>query len=75
VVVGQDHGRYRVERPAQLRERRGKLLEIAGEAAIDNGERAVDVVEIPPDPPGAEPVDAVRDLLDRDAHDSSRRTS
>jgi hypothetical protein len=75
VVVGQDDGRYRVERPAQFRERRGKLLEVAGEAAVDHGDRAVEVVQIPAHPLRAEPVDTVRDVLDRDAHDSSRRTS
>jgi hypothetical protein len=34
-----------------------------GKAAIDDGDRAVDLAQIPADPPRAEPVDAVGNLV------------
>jgi len=65
VVVSEDHGGDRVERPAELRQRGGQLLEIPREAAIDDCDRAVDVEEVPANPVRPEPVHAICDLLDR----------
>ena len=73
VVVGEDDDGDRIERTADLCERLRKLVVVAGEATIDDRDRTVDVVEISPDPLGAESIDATCDLLDWGPHPVHRR--
>jgi hypothetical protein len=64
VIVGDDDRAHRVERTAELRECAPKLVVIAGEAAIDDGDSVVDD-QIPANPLAAEPIDAVREPFAR----------
>src|SRR5262245_6472098 len=61
----QDHRGDGVHRAIELGERGRKLLVVAGETAVDDGESPVGFKEVPTDPVRAEPIDALSNAFEQ----------